>query len=111
VRTRFARLPLRIRLTLAFIGVMALVLAAGGFAIYTLFKADLDRTARGRPARPGRRRRGAAARRRRRRIGDSGEPYAQVFDPRGRVLATTRRAGANRCWRPASSPRRSRASA
>jgi signal transduction histidine kinase len=94
VRTRFARLPLRIRLTLAFTGVMALVLAAGGFAIYTLFKADLDRTLEdGLRARAGDagallRANGVDA------IGDSGEPYAQVLDPRGRVLATTRRAGA-----------------
>jgi signal transduction histidine kinase len=93
VRTRFARLPLRIRLTLAFTGVMALVLAAGGFAIYTLFEADLDRTLEdGLRARAGDagallRANGVAA------VRDSGEPYAQVLDPRGRVLVTTRRAG------------------
>jgi two-component system, OmpR family, sensor kinase len=93
VRTRFARLPLRIRLTLVFTGVMALVLAAGGFAIYTLFEADLDRTLEdGLRARAGDagallRANGVDA------VGESGEPYAQVLDPRGRVLATTRRAG------------------
>jgi len=93
VRTRFARLPLRIRLTLVFTSVMALVLAAGGFAIYTLFEADLDRTLEdGLRARAGDagallRANGVAA------VGDSGEPYAQVLNPRGEVLATTRRAG------------------
>jgi signal transduction histidine kinase len=93
VRTRIARLPLRIRLTLVFTGVMALVLAAGGFAIYTLFEADLDRTLEdGLRARAGDagallRANGVEA------VGESGEPYAQVLNPSDEVLATTRRAG------------------
>jgi signal transduction histidine kinase len=93
VRARFARLPLRIRLTLVFTGVMALVLAAGGFAIYTLFEADLDRTLEdGLRARAGDaaallRVSGVTA------LSESGEPVAQVLGPGGAVLATTRRAG------------------
>jgi signal transduction histidine kinase len=37
-----SRLPLRLRLTLAFAVVMALVLAATGFVVYGLFRDDLD---------------------------------------------------------------------
>ncbi len=83
MRARFARLPLRIRLTLVFTGVMALVLAAGGFAIYTLFEADLDRTLEdGLRARAGDagallRANGVDA------VGGSGESYAQVLGPEG----------------------------
>src|SRR5215207_2136166 len=73
---------------------MALVLAAGGFAIYTLFAADLDRTLEdGLDARAG----DAAALLRSSGIGsltESGEPYAQVLDANGKVLDTTRRASA-----------------
>jgi signal transduction histidine kinase len=93
VRVRFAHLPLRVRLTLVFTGVMALVLAAGGFAIYALFAADLDRTLEdGLRARAG----DAAALLRRGATGalqESGEPFAQVLGARGAVLDTTTRVG------------------
>ena len=102
VRARFARLPLRIRLTLVFTGVMALVLAAGGFAIYTLFEADLDRTLEdGLSARAGDaaallRVNGVAA------LGESGERYAQVLDTAGHACSPRRRARARpRCSRRA----------
>jgi heavy metal sensor kinase len=93
VRVRFAHLPLRVRLTLVFTGVMALVLAAGGFAIYALFAADLDRTLEdGLRARAG----DAAALLRDGGTGalqESDEPYAQVLDTGGHVLDTTPRVG------------------
>src|SRR5262245_35683811 len=72
---------------------MALVLAAGGLAIYTLFAADLDRTLEdGLRARAG----DAGALLRSSGVGalrESGEPYAQVLDVRGNVIEATRRAG------------------
>ena len=40
--TRYARLPIRARLTIAFIGVMAAVLAAAGTFLYAQFRSDLD---------------------------------------------------------------------
>jgi two-component system OmpR family sensor kinase len=73
--------------------VMALVLAAGGFAIYALFAADLDRTLEdGLRARAG----DAAALLRGGATGalqEADEPYAQVLAPSGAVLATTPRLG------------------
>jgi signal transduction histidine kinase len=93
VRARFSHLPLRIRLTLVFTSVMALVLAAGGLAIYTLFAADLDRTLEdGLRARAG----DAGALLRSSGVGalrESGEPYEQVLDVSGGVIEATRRAG------------------
>jgi signal transduction histidine kinase len=40
--TRFGRLPIRARLTVVFIGVMALVLGAAGLFLYGQFRDDLD---------------------------------------------------------------------
>jgi hypothetical protein len=40
--TRFARLPIRARLTVAFAGVIAIVLAAAGVFLYAQFQRDLD---------------------------------------------------------------------
>src|SRR3954463_15728250 len=41
-RPAFRRLPIRVRLTLAFAGVLAAVLAVGGVALYAVFANDLD---------------------------------------------------------------------
>jgi hypothetical protein len=38
----FGRLPIRLRLTIAFAGVLALVLALGAVGLYTEFERDLD---------------------------------------------------------------------
>ncbi|MCW2958380.1 MAG: hypothetical protein JWP18_1183 [Solirubrobacterales bacterium] len=90
--------PLRVRLTFAFSSVIALVLAAAGLLIYVQFSHYIDgRTdeelreravtfaslARGevRPARI---------------VALSGETFAQIFDARGVVVATTRALGATR---------------
>ncbi|HEX3278829.1 MAG TPA: ATP-binding protein [Thermoleophilaceae bacterium] len=39
----FRRLPIRVRLTVAFAGVLAVVLAVGGVALYTVFANDFDK--------------------------------------------------------------------
>jgi two-component system OmpR family sensor kinase len=90
----WARIPLRIKLTLAFTGVMAVLLAAAGVALSVLVARNLDRAIDG----------GLAARAgdaaalvrgqvRRGRLQESGETYAQVLRPNGTVLDTTTRAG------------------
>ena len=92
-----AGLPLRIKLTLAFTGVMAVLLAAAGIALSVLVAAQprLDDRRRARRAR--RRRRGGRARRARarRRLDDTGEAFAQVLGRRrARCCDTTPAAGA-----------------
>ena len=85
-----SRLPIRIRLTLAFAGVIAVVFGVAGVFLAREFSRDLDRSidqaqrvqaedvvalvtgARGPPA-----------------VAESGEPYAQVYASDGRVLGTT----------------------
>ncbi len=87
--TRFARLPIRARLTTAFIAVMAIVLAIAGVVLYTQFSHDLDAdidssldaqaidvaalvAGRGSDA-----------------VHVSGQRLAQVYASNGRILATT----------------------
>ena len=41
-RLSFRRLPIRLRLTVAFAGVLAAVLVVGGIALYALFRQDFD---------------------------------------------------------------------
>ena len=89
--SRFARLPIRIRLTIAFAAVMAVVLATAGVVLYVQFERDLDGeiddALRAQLvdivalADAGR---GAQA------VTGSGERYAQIYAPDGRILATTR---------------------
>jgi two-component system OmpR family sensor kinase len=96
VRALF-RLPIRMRLTLVFVGVMALVLGAAGFFLHREFERDLDRSiddaqraqaldiaalvegARGPSS-----------------VADSGERYAQVYDSDGRLLGSTPQARGER---------------
>jgi two-component system, OmpR family, sensor kinase len=96
VRT-LARLPIRLRLALAFTGVLALVLLLAGIFLAREFERDLDRsidaalraqaqdivalveTASGPTA-----------------VLESGERYAQVYAADGRLLASTRPAGRQR---------------
>jgi two-component system OmpR family sensor kinase len=89
--TRFARLPIRIRLTIAFAAAMAAVLGTAGAVVYAQFRHDLDGQIdsglRGRLAEamsfvdagggP-------------RAIGSRGDRYSQLYSADGRVLATTR---------------------
>ena len=92
------RFPIRLRLTVAFTGVLAATVAAAGVVLYTQFRSDLDDTidqdltsrvadvaafvSRGRD--PGER------------LALSGERVGQVYGGRGRRLASTRPVGARR---------------
>jgi signal transduction histidine kinase len=91
------RLPIRMRLTLVFVGLMALVLGAAGFFLHREFKRDLDRSiddaqraqvldvaalvesARGPSS-----------------VAESGERFAQVYAADGRILGSTRHARGER---------------
>src|SRR4051812_41188463 len=100
---RLPALPLRVKLTLAFTGVMAILLAAASIALSVLVAHNLDSTIDdGLAARAG----DAAALVRtgtgRDRIARTGEAFAQVLDPaEGRVLETTQGAGAAALLAPA----------
>lgn len=90
--TPFRSLPIRTRLTIAFIGVMAIVLAAAGVFLYTLYRNDFDAqddiasqaqaadvAALVHRAGPGS-------------VPYSGERFAQVYAADGRLLTSSRRA-------------------
>src|SRR4051812_32505620 len=86
----WARVPLRIKLTLAFTGVMAVLLAAAGFALSVLVARNLDRAINaGLAARAG----DAAALVASGSLRDSGEARAQLLGRDGRVLDGTPSAG------------------
>ena len=90
----WARVPLRIKLTLAFTGVMGLLLAAAGVALSVLVARNLDRAIDGGlAARAGDAAALVAGEVRPGRLQESGETYAQVLGPNGTVLDTTLRAG------------------
>ena len=87
---RFARLPIRIRLTAAFAVVIALVFTTAGVIVYSFFEKEFDDdidaplvtravdiTALVSAGR------GPSA------VGSSGERYAQVYGSDGRILAAT----------------------
>jgi signal transduction histidine kinase len=83
-------MPLRIKLTLAFTGVMAVLLAAAGIALSVLVASNLDSAIDdGLRARA----RDAAAVVGTGRLVSTGEPYAQLLAQDGRVLETTTGAG------------------
>jgi two-component system, OmpR family, sensor kinase len=87
------RVPLRVKLTLAFTGVMAVLLAAAGIALSVLVARNLDSTIDdGLAARAGDaavvvERSGAES------LESSGEAFAQVLDTNGEVVGTTVGAG------------------
>jgi two-component system, OmpR family, sensor kinase len=90
-RPAFRRLPIRLRLTIAFAGVLAVVLGASGVVLYSEFERDLDEvidrdlTARAADV--------AAlvsqGRDPRRTLAESGERLAQIYRPGGALLAST----------------------
>src|SRR4051794_14985493 len=85
-----SKMPLRSKLTLAFTGVMAVLLTGAGIALSVLVAHNLDSTINdGLDARAG----DAAAVVRNGRLGATGEPFAQVVSDAGRVLDTTTGAG------------------
>ena len=87
--TRYARLPIRARLTIAFIAVMAIVLATAGVVLYGQFAHDLDADinssldAQAVDVAALVEGRGPQA------VHVSGQRLAQVYSADGRVLATT----------------------
>src|SRR3954454_10174506 len=90
-RHDMSKMPLRFKLTLAFTGVMAVLLTGAGIALSVLVAHNLDSTIDdGLAARAG----DAAAVVRNGRLGATGEPFAQVLSDAGRVLDTTTGAGA-----------------
>jgi two-component system, OmpR family, sensor kinase len=90
----WARVPLRIKLTLAFTGVMAVLLAAAGFALSLLVARNLDKTIdAGLSARAGDAAALVAGEGGPDRLDESGEAIAQLIARNGRVLHTTPRAG------------------
>ncbi len=101
------RIPLRLKLTLVFTGVMAVLLAAAGIALSVLVASNLDSTIDdGLAARAGDA--GAVAAPRRdtagtptQRLERSGEAYAQVLERNGRIRATTQAARAAPLLTPA----------
>ena len=103
----FRRLPIRIRLTIAFAGVFGALLLAGGIVLFAEFQdyldtvIDRDLDARTADAVALVSDGGAS----RAVLGSSGEPLAQVIDPRGGVLASTRRLGRARLLTPAEARR------
>jgi signal transduction histidine kinase len=107
--TRFGRLPISARLTVVFIGVMALVLGAAGLFLYGLFRDDLDDQldsalrvqATGVEALidAG----GPAA------VASSGAPMAQIFATGGRLVASAGAAAGARLLTVAEARRAARA--
>jgi two-component system OmpR family sensor kinase len=93
---RFARLPIRVRLTIAFAGVMAAVLGAAGVFLYEQYVSDLDAQidaalhvqADGVEALVDAGGTGAVA--------SSGAPLVQLYAADGRLLASTRDADGGR---------------
>jgi two-component system OmpR family sensor kinase len=92
----WARVPLRLKLTLAFTGVMAVLLAAAGVALSLLVARNLDSAINaGLEARAGDAAALIAGALSAGRLDRSGEPLAQVLDRNGEVLDTTPRAGSD----------------
>jgi heavy metal sensor kinase len=97
------RLPIRIKLTLAFAGVMAVVLVAVGMVLYLRFETDLrasvdrglrsragDLTALVRQADSGLRDSGSSP------LSEQGEGFAQILNEEGRVIDATAEVGRRR---------------
>src|SRR4029079_7046860 len=118
------RIPLRLKLTLVFAGVMAVLLAAAGIALSVLVANNLDNTIDdGLAARAGDAAAVVAARTGQSALDTTGEAFAQVLDADGDVVDTTAGAGESsllyparlggasaRCWPGRPWPRRAKAS-
>src|SRR4051794_29867737 len=87
-------MPLRFKLTLAFTGVMAVLLTAAGIALSVLVANNLDNTIDdGLAARAGDAAAVVAARPAQSALDSTGEAFAQVLDSNGKVEDTTTGAG------------------
>jgi two-component system, OmpR family, sensor kinase len=89
------RIPIRIRLTVAFTAVMAVVLTATGLFLYLRLRADVDQTVeQGLRSRAGDiaalvQQEGSGLAAARSRVADQGSGFAQVLDARGRIVDAT----------------------
>jgi heavy metal sensor kinase len=109
MRARFRRLPIRVRLTVAFAGVLAAVLAVGGVALYAVFQQDfdqqIDRDLDTRLSVVTRLVDVAAQARQQPQArhvpGASGEGIVQVYRADGRLLASSNRVAGDRLLAPA----------
>jgi len=98
-----ARMPLRFKLTLAFTGVMAVLLTGAGIALSVLVANNLDNTIDdGLAARAGDAAAVVAARTGQSALDTTGEAFAQVLDADGDVVDTTAGAGESSLLDPAS---------
>ena len=98
-----ARMPLRFKLTLAFTGVMAVLLTGAGIALSVLVANNLDNTIDdGLAARAGDAAAVVAARTGQSALDTTGEAFAQVLDAGGDVVDTTAGAGQASLLDPAS---------
>jgi signal transduction histidine kinase len=89
-----SRMPLRFKLTLAFTGVMAVLLAVAGIALSLLVAQNLDNTIDdGLAARAGDAAAVVAAKTGQSALDSTGESFAQVLDADGEVVDTTAGAG------------------
>src|SRR5215217_5124703 len=89
-----SRMPLRFKLTLAFTGVMAVLLTAAGIALSVLVANNLDNTIDdGLEARAGDAAAIVASRPGQTVLDTTGEPFAQVLDENGDIVDTTTGAG------------------
>jgi two-component system OmpR family sensor kinase len=97
-RFGFRRLPIRLRLTIAFAGVLTVVLAAGGVVLFTEFERNLDgvinRDLESRSADVAALLAGTGNPRET--LAESGEGVAQVYSVDGRLIASTRRVARDR---------------
>ncbi|MDA0166168.1 ATP-binding protein [Solirubrobacter ginsenosidimutans] len=89
-----SRMPLRFKLTLAFTGVMAVLLTGAGIALSLLVAENLDSTIDdGLAARAGDAAAVVGARTGQAKLANTGETFAQVLDGTGKVVDTTPSAG------------------
>jgi heavy metal sensor kinase len=102
-----SRMPIRLRVTLAFVAVMAIVFGAIGLFVYLRFKAELDATInsglRSRAADVAAlvREEDSSLRERHGSFVGQAESFAEVLDPAGRVLDSTHSVGGHDLLTPA----------
>ena len=109
MRLAFRRLPIRLRLTIAFAGVLAAVLAVGGLVLFTQFRSDFDNlTGANLSSRTADAAALVASGGPRAALTRSQERLAQVYDARGRLVASTPALSQSRLLTPAQARRAAR---
>ena len=109
MRSAFRRWPIRLRLTIAFAGVLAAVLAVGGLVLFTQFRSDFDDlTGSNLSSRAADAAALAAGGEPRAVLTRSQERLAQVYDERGRLVASTPALSSSRLLTPRQARRAAR---